>query len=141
MCTFQMTTVRCACTRLRRAARTVSAVYDEALEPAGLTVVQFALLRALERVGPCSLTGLSAETGHDRTTLNRTLKPLLAAGWISGGEEGRRSRSLALTDAGRAAIARAVPYWEATQARIDAALDGQRQQLFALLDRIEDLRS
>jgi len=135
-----MATSKCACTRLRRAARTVSAVYDEALAPAGLTVVQFALLRALQRVGPCSLTALSAETGHDRTTLNRTLKPLLAAGWISGGEAGRRSRSLALTDEGRAAIARAAPHWEATQARIDDALGGQRQQLFALLDRIEELR-
>ena len=135
-----MATSVCACSRLRRAARTVSAIYDDALAPAGLTVVQFALLRALGRVGPCSLTALSAETGHDRTTLNRTLKPLLAAGWIGGGEAGRRSRSLTLTDSGREAIARAVPHWEKTQARIESALRGQRPQLFALLDRIEELR-
>ena len=136
-----MTTIRCACTRLRRAARTVSAAYDSALAPAGLSVVQFALLRALERAGPCSLTGLAVETGHDRTTLNRTLKPLLAAEWISAGEAGRRSRALALTDAGRAAILRALPHWEAAQDRVDAALGGRRQHLFDLLDRIEELQS
>lgn len=132
----------CACTKLRRSARVVSSLYDEALAPAGFTVAQFSLLRMLQRAGPCSLTALAAATGHDRTTLNRTLRPLEQAGMIiSAAGRDQRARIVAVTDDARAAMRRAQPRWEEAERRIDAALGPDRAALFAMLDRVEDLRA
>ena len=131
----------CACTKLRRSARIVSSLYDEALAPAGFTVAQFSLLRMLQRAGPCSLTGLAVATGHDRTTLNRTLQPLEEAGLItSAAGKDQRARIVAVTDKARAAMRSAQPRWEEAERRIDAALGADRAALFAVLDRVEELR-
>lgn len=131
----------CACNKLRRSARIVSGIYDEALAPAGFTVAQFSLLRMLQRAGPCSLTAFGEATGYDRTTLNRTLAPLEKAGFVacSKGED-RRERVVEVTPAARAAMRKGQPLWEQAQATVDAALGGERDTLFALLDRIEGLR-
>ena len=132
----------CVCAKLRRSARIVSALYDEALEPSGLSVAQFSLLRMLQRAGPCSLTALAAATGHDRTTLNRTLKPLEEAGFVASAPcgEDQRARIVGVTDRARAAMRAAQPHWEEAQARIRGALGGDQDQLFDSLDRIEALR-
>ncbi len=126
----------CVCTRLRRAARAANALYDAALAPAGITTPQFALLRTLARTGACSLTTFSAATGHDRTTLNRTVGALERDGLVvsSTGTDKRR-RMVSLTDAGRAAIDRSTPLWERAQADMAGQID--TRELFALLDRIE----
>ena len=133
----------CVCAKLRRSARIVSALYDEALEPAGLTVAQFSLLRMLQRAGPCSLTALAEATGHDRTTLNRTLRPLEAAGLVASSPcgEDQRARIVRVTRAARAAMRAAQPHWEAAQTRIKDALGADHDALFATLDRIEELRA
>lgn len=137
-----MLSTTCACARLRRSARIVSSLYDEALTPAGLTVAQFSLLRMLQRAGPCSLTAFGAATGHDRTTLNRTLKPLEQAGYVqSAGGQDSRTRIVSVTDAGRVAIGRAEPLWAEAQQRIETALGADYPALFALLDRIEGLKA
>ncbi|WP_129790652.1 MarR family winged helix-turn-helix transcriptional regulator [Sphingosinicella sp. CPCC 101087] len=133
----------CVCAKLRRSARIVSALYDEALAPSGLSVAQFSLLRMLQRAGPCSLTELAAATGHDRTTLNRTLKPLEAAGLVDSSPcgEDQRARIVQVTHKARAAMRAAQPHWEAAQTRIRNALGPDHDRLFASLDRIEELRA
>jgi DNA-binding MarR family transcriptional regulator len=137
----QMLETQCACAKLRRSARIVSALYDEALAPAGFTVAQFSLLRMLQRAGPCSLTEFAAATGHDRTTLNRTLRPLEQAGFVaSSAARDGRARIVAVTEAARTAMRRGQPLWEQAQARIAGALGPDRDALFALLDRVEALR-
>ena len=132
----------CVCNKLRRSARIVSAIYDEALAPSGLTVAQFSLLRMLQRAGPCSLTALAAATGHDRTTLNRTLRPLEAAGFVDSqaGADGR-ARIVAVTNQARDAMRRGQPHWQTAQARLRDALGADHERLFALLDRVEHLRN
>lgn len=132
----------CACTKLRRSARIVSSLYDEALAPAGFTVAQFSLLRMLQRAGPCSLTQLAAATGHDRTTLNRTLRPLEEAGMIASqpGED-QRARIVAVTDEARAAMRRAQPRWEEAERKMNETLGPDRAALFSVLDRVEELRA
>jgi DNA-binding MarR family transcriptional regulator len=132
----------CVCAKLRRSARIVSAIYDEALEPSGLSVAQFSLLRMLQRAGPCSLTALAEATGHDRSTLNRTLRPLEQAGLVASSPCGEdlRARIVGITDEARAAMRAAQPHWEAAQDRIRRALGTDHGHLFASLDRIEDLR-
>ena len=131
----------CACAKLRRSARIVSARYDRALAPAGLTVAQFSLLRMLQRAGPCSLSQLSAATGHDRTTLNRTLAPLEQAGLVeSTSAADRRRRIVAVTGKAREAMRRGQPHWEQAQAEIRESLGKDYERLFAILDRIEALQ-
>jgi DNA-binding MarR family transcriptional regulator len=131
----------CACTKLRRSARIVSNLYDEALAPAGFTVAQFSLLRMLQRAGPCSLTELAAATGHDRTTLNRTLQPLEDAGMIASATgKDQRARIVAVTNKARAAMRGAQSRWEEAERKIDEALGADRTALFAMLDRVEGLR-
>jgi DNA-binding MarR family transcriptional regulator len=131
----------CACTKLRRSARIVSTLYDEALDPAGLTVAQFAMLRTLGRIGPSSLTQYAAATGHDRSTLNRTVRPLEEAGYLaSSGGRDQRARIVQVTDAGRAAVRLAEPLWEAAQQRVEAALGEDYPALFSVLDKVEALR-
>jgi DNA-binding MarR family transcriptional regulator len=133
----------CACAKLRRSARIVSALYDEALAPSGLSVAQFSLLRMLQRAGPCSLTALAAATGHDRTTLNRTLRPLESAGFVaSSSATDQRARIVAVTGKAKAAMRSAQPLWEEAQNRIEAALGpDDHQALFSILDRVEGLRA
>ena len=134
----------CVCAKLRRSARIVSALYDQALAPSGLTVAQFSLLRMLQRAGPCSLTALAEATGHDRSTLNRTLRPLERDGLVDSQPCGKdqRARIVSVTDAARAAMRQAQPHWQAAQARICEALgEGDQDRLFASLDRIEALRA
>lgn len=137
-----MLDTHCACNKLRRSARILGAVYDEALAETGLTVAQFSLLRMLERAGPCSLTAFGEATGYDRTTLNRTLAPLEKAGFVACtcGDD-RRARIVGITPAARALIKRCLPLWEAAQGKVETALGGERDALFALLDRIEGLRA
>lgn len=126
----------CVCTRLRRAARAANTLYDAALAPAGLTTPQFALLRTLARTGACSLTAFGAATGHDRTTLNRTVGALEREGFVqSCAGTDKRQRMVSLTDTGRAAIDRATPLWEQAQAEMAQQID--TGALFALLDRVE----
>lgn len=131
----------CACNKLRRSARVITAIYDETMAPSGFTVSQFSLLRMLQRAGPCSLTEFAHATGHDRTTLNRTLKPLEEAGYIAStpGKD-QRARIVMITDEARQAMRAAQPYWEEAQTKVDAALGGDREALFSILDRVESLK-
>ena len=129
----------CLCTRLRRATRSSLAHYDAALRLAGLTTPQYALLRAVQRIGPCSLSTLAEETTLDRTTLTRTLAPLEERRLIlSGNGADRRCRELRLSEAGEAAIARALPLWENAQQDYAGRLGPEdAATLIALLERLE----
>jgi DNA-binding MarR family transcriptional regulator len=136
-----MLSTACACTKLRRSARVISTLYDDALGPTGLTVAQFAMLRTLGRIGPSSLTQYAAATGHDRSTLNRTIRPLEQAGYLeSSGGRDQRARIVEVTDAGRVAVRRAEPLWATAQEKIEAALGADYPALFAMLDKVEELR-
>lgn len=137
-----MLDTHCVCSKLRRSARIVTAIYDEALAPSGLSVAQFGLLRNLARTGPCSLTAFGEATCYDRTTLNRTLRPLEEAGYVrSAPGKDRRARVVELTDKARETIAAAEPHWLEAQSRIEAALGADRSRLFDILDRVEGLRA
>lgn len=114
----------CLCSTLRRATRALTATYDAALRPAGLRVTQFSILRILERLGPVPVTRLAAEAALDRSTMGRNLDPLERRGLVrlAVNASDQRERVAALTEAGRAALAEAVPLWREAQGRIEAAL-------------------
>ena len=129
----------CHCIQLRRAASRVTERYDVALAPAGLTVGQYSLLAHLERLEPVSVSRLAEELELERTTLVRTLKPVLARQLVAdAAEPGRRSRALTLTGEGRNLLEQARPLWRAAQEDVERRLgEGGIAALEALLERLE----
>jgi DNA-binding MarR family transcriptional regulator len=112
----------CACTTLRKAARAVGRVYDEALAGRGMTTAQFAVLRHVSRGDGVPLSRLAEALVMDRSSLYRAVSPLETKGWIETEAGPGKSRLARLSDAGRAALAEAEPDWEAAQERIIGAM-------------------
>lgn len=116
----------CLCMHVRRAARAIARRYDEALRPVELTNGQFSLLMSLNRPAPAAMADVANLLAMDRTTLTANLKPLERRGLVEVTVEGsdKRSRRLALTDAGRDVLRRAMPIWRQAQAQNEALLNG-----------------
>ncbi len=110
----------CACLALRKAARTVTQIYDEALRPVGLRSTQYTLLTALAIAGDAPLAAIGAHLGMDRTTLSRNLRPLQRAGLVmrAVGEPDARRLAVYLTPKGAALIRKALPRWRAAQKKV-----------------------
>lgn len=120
----------CTCFKLRNLARRVTALYDEGLAGAGITVTQFAVLtvllaakRANESIG---VTELARRLQIDRTTLTRGLDLLLDGGLIRidrrrGGADAR-VKTVAITPEGERRRGAAAPLWRKAQARLETRL-------------------
>jgi DNA-binding MarR family transcriptional regulator len=133
---------KCACTRVRRAARALTDAYDTALSPLGLKVTQFSLLRTVGRLKEPSLTALAQDMALDRSTLGRNVAVLARQGLleVSGGSD-LRQRTVALTPQAQRVLERAVPLWERAQRRVDRSIGTQGvSTLFDLLGKLEGLR-
>src|SRR5713226_9149141 len=117
----------CACSNVRKAARAVTQLFDEMLQPTGLRSTQFTLMVAVALLGEAPVTQLSRALVMDRTTLARNLKPLESQGLltIDAGTD-RRRHLVRLSERGRQALATALPYWEQAQDRVVTYL-GQPQ--------------
>lgn len=114
----------CLCLHVKRAARALDRYFDTALHPAGITSGQFSLLMSLNRPTPPSLGSVASLLAMDRTTLTANLKPLERRGFIEtqADPKDKRTRLLRLTDAGRAVLAEALPFWEKAHAEIEGKL-------------------
>lgn len=125
----------CLCHSLRRTARALTRAYDAALAPSGLTAGQFTILAAVAALQPMPTAVLRTILAMDRTSLNRTLKPLEAIGFITVSRgAGRRAGHLALTPDGAAALREAGPLWRQAQTEASTRLGtGRTGQLLAVL--------
>jgi len=130
----------CTCSRLRRATRAVTQLYDDALAPAGLRVTQLSLLRTLQREGTLRIGDLAARNLLDRTALSRNLDPLADRKLVAivPGRDAR-TREVTLTRQGIAAIAGAAPHWERAQREV--ARQVGRGRLDALYDILRDMEA
>ena len=129
--------LNCTGYRLRKATRRVTALFDDALAPAGMTVTQFSILARLAVSGASPMSGLADRMGMDASTLTRTLKPLLQRGLIEHSQGAdRRVKHVVLTDEGKEAVALAVPYWRSAQQKVERALGGEVSHLHSLLGRL-----
>jgi DNA-binding MarR family transcriptional regulator len=129
----------CICLGVQRAARGVARRYDDALRPAGLTSGQFSILSALLRDDPIALGALAELLGLDRTTLNRNLRPLEAAGLVSTAADAQdgRVRRIGLTAKGRERLDLAIPLWRDAQGEGNRRLgESGWQALRPLLTRL-----
>ena len=131
----------CACSRLRRATRAVTQLYDDALAPIGLRVTQLSLLRTLHRQGTLRIGELAARNLLDRTALSRNLEPLAERKLVAivPGRDAR-TREVTLTRQGIAAIAAAAPHWDRVQREVARHVGRERLDgLYEILREIETL--
>ena len=123
----QRMTLPCACTTVRKSGRSLLRFYEEAMIGTGVTITQFAILRALNRNGATPLTDLAAELVMERTSLYRTLAPLEQAGHVTieNAPKGR-TKIAELTTSGRTIMDEAAPNWEAAQSVVVSAIGEDR---------------
>lgn len=134
----RLPTLPCACANLRRAARTVTRLYNQELRPQRIEITQFTILMALERAGEISQGKLGQLLGLDSTTLTRMLELLKKRDWIQEKEgEDRRFRIIGLTTAGRTKLQQGLPHWKRAQDRLQSALgEHTMNQLGGLLAQV-----
>jgi len=127
----------CTCLRLRKTTRRVTQIYDQMLEPSGLTIAQFSLLARLLVQKEISIGELAEALVTDPTTLTRNIKPLSERGLlrIVHDPADRRRRLVTLTKEGGALIPIAYPLWRKAQAHL-ASLLGKADT--ALLNKMLD---
>ena len=132
---------KCACTRVRRAARSLTDLYDQAIEPTGLKITQFSVLRTIARMGPVSISKLASEMALDRSTLGRNLGILERRRLVSLSEgDDLRERTVMLTARAQSLLAKAIPLWEKAQQRVERLLGKEGvAALFTLLSKFEGL--
>lgn len=134
----------CTCLRLRRIARQITSLYDEALAENGVSIVTYAVLSALTREEPLTLSLLAERVGTDRTTLSRTVERMRQAELVAAcpGDD-RRERRLSLTPHGRETAAAARRSWRETEAKLVDTYGAERlselHELLADLERVADL--
>ena len=114
------------CGSLRRTARALTQLYEQALRPLGLRSTQFTILQVLSRAGEVSQGQLGKMLAMDSTTLTRTLEIMSRHGWITERRgEDRRERWLRLAKGGETKLNRALPVWEKAQSRLRHQLGDQ----------------
>lgn len=128
----------CYCAALRTATRKTTAIYDEALAPAGVNLAQFSLLRKIQRAAPVSLSELGRIAELDRSTVGRNVKVLQRMG-LTRATPGRdqREATVTLEEKGIAVLREGAPLWDQAQRRIETMLgEGGAERLRALLSAL-----
>lgn len=117
----------------------MTAAYDAALAPLGINIGQYALLKAVARNQPVSLTALGHAMELDRSTIGRNARVLERLDLITSerGEADQRAALLRMTRRGDTLLNRAFPLWEACQRDLEGRLGGGKlATLEAILDAI-----
>jgi DNA-binding MarR family transcriptional regulator len=128
----------CYCISLRKAARKVSSLYDDALAPVGINIGQLSMLRRIKRAGDVSLTELARLCDLDRSTVGRNVKVLERMGLVrTATGEDHREAMLALTQEGERVLVDGAPLWGAAQRKIEHALGSE--DAARLLDLLQGL--
>jgi DNA-binding MarR family transcriptional regulator len=117
----------CACTSFRKAARAVTQLFDEALQPSGLRSTQLILLLEIIVSEPATVPRLARKLVMDPSTVTRNLQPLVKRGLLAL-VAGDRHQTFRLTPLGRQTLQRAVPLWERTQNAFVDRIGVQRWQ-------------
>ncbi|MEA2861625.1 MAG: hypothetical protein QOC72_3664 [Methylobacteriaceae bacterium] len=135
----------CTCRRLRRVARLVTQLYDEALAVHDLTIAQFGLITTIaehrtRQAKDISIGALASIVGLDPTTLNRNLNTLQREKLVEvrPDKNDRRVRAVTLTSTGRQRLKAALPAWRAAQADLEDRLGGETAR--ALNDTLDGAR-
>lgn len=136
-------TLACTNTAVRRAARRLGNLYDEALASLGLKATQVALLSEIERMFTAAngqspaLQDLASNMALQVSALTHALRPLVRDGLIAlhGDESDKRVKRAVLTSTGRERLRQAIVRWATVNNRVDDVLGKEAAaQLRALTD-------
>ncbi len=122
-----MAAAACPSFNLRKGARAVSRVFDEALQPCGLRSGQLVILLSVGALGEPTYSRLARDLVMDTSTIARSLRPLEREGLIElvAGLD-RRRKTVRLTVEGAERIRQAVPLWSKAQARFNERVGEER---------------
>lgn len=110
---------QCIFTAVRKANRVLFRHYQDALSETGISIVQLSILRALERHGALTLSRLADDLSMERTSLYRTIEPLIESGAVQVERTPTGNSKIAkLTAEGHKAIRRVMPFWAKAQERV-----------------------
>lgn len=127
----------CHCILLRKATRKIGALYDAALEPVGINIAQFSLLRTVARHQAISLTDLGRRLELDRSTMGRNVRVVEKLGLVVLGRgEDQREATVGLTAHGREVLQAAEPLWSQCQDAIGDRLGPARIGVLAELNTL-----
>jgi DNA-binding MarR family transcriptional regulator len=120
----------CTNTALRRAARRMGNLYDEAFAAVGLKATQAGLLAEIERLTtsnegvPPTLQDLATKLAIQISAVTHALRPLIRDGLVElqPDEQDRRAKHAALTRLGAARVRAAFVHWTAVNQRVEDVL-------------------
>lgn len=129
----------CYCLMLRRAASSVTDMYDKALAEYGITLNQFSIIINLNNMSMATTTELAQQIGLERSTLVRNLKAIMAMGYIENvSGENERNNHLRVTSSGRHLLKLTIPVWQSVQDKISESLGSENAAL--LMDMLYKLQ-
>lgn len=121
---LEQITATCPGYNLGKAYKKVTREFEKEFRESNLTLAQFALLVNIGRGEPATGSEVAARLGSDVSTISRTIELLVQRGLVSqqrGAD--RRVRVYSLTDAGREALAEAIPQWRRARRRTLEGID------------------
>jgi DNA-binding MarR family transcriptional regulator len=120
----------CHCLNIRRTGNRITAMYDQFLEPIGLTSGQNSILLFIKNFSPISVSQLSEKLNLDRTTLVRNLKLLESKGFICDISQKGRGRQLELTEIGMQLQKEGEILWNQAQATFERKIGKEKMKAF-----------
>lgn len=118
----------CICLSMRRAASAATVFYDKKMEPLGISTTQFSMMINIKAEKVINMGSLAKLLKLEKSTLTRTLAPLIEKGYIhSERGENRREVLLSLTDKGMSKMDEAFPVWRGLQKEMTEFLGGEEE--------------
>jgi len=131
-------TVLCACTTVKKLSRILVRVYDAALANSGINITQLAVLRCITRRPGEPLIRVAEELELDRTSLYRSITPMIRDGWITVSDgPNSRTRTARVTRKGNDLLARAGENWDDVQGALVRKTGKKEYQV--LIDQLYEL--
>lgn len=129
----------CNSSAMRRAARHLGQLYDDAMGDTGLKGTQFSLLSQIKLSGEPTVKALAKSMVMDISALGHTLKPLIRDGLVElvPSTTDRRVKHVLLTAEGAAKQEELTQRWQVAQARFEAVFgEARAKELRSILDFI-----
>jgi DNA-binding MarR family transcriptional regulator len=116
----------CLAGRVRQISRVVTAHYDEALRPIGITANQLTILSAVALLDKVTQAGLQPYLQMEVSTLSRNVSRMIENHWLATmpGSD-RRSHYLVVAPEGLRVLERVKPHWEKAHAWATEMLGGE----------------
>jgi len=113
----------CLAVRIRMLNRTITAIYDDALRPLGLTAGQLNILVVVTKRGPLSPGEVARRLNMEKSTVSRNVERMRTNGWLTvTATDSGRKQQLTLTRQGKRLLENSVSAWGEAQTRTGALL-------------------